>query len=107
MMSPGAGWGSVAVQDFGAVGVPGGGGAVGIQYQRPAPPVNHDLVVVRAQQHAISEAGGATVSFVLDMVYLTGGGWLVAAAQTVATTNPDRAWWLTIRVGGHEAFRLR
>jgi hypothetical protein len=39
--------GSVAVQDLRLVLVPGGGGAVGVQDQGPAPPVDDDLVVVR------------------------------------------------------------
>ena len=43
---PGAGGGSVAVQHLGPVGVPGGGGPVFVQHQRPAPPVDHDLVMV-------------------------------------------------------------
>ena len=37
--------GSVAVQDLGLVLVPRGGGAVGVQDQGPAPPVDRDLVV--------------------------------------------------------------
>src|SRR3984957_1471063 len=77
---PGAGWGAVAVQDFGAVGVPGGGGAVGIQDQGPAPPVDHDLVVVAAEQDAVLEAGVAAVGFVRDVVHLARGSGLVAAA---------------------------
>jgi hypothetical protein len=46
--------GAVAVQDLGAVRVPGGGGAVRVEDQRPAPAVNHDLVVEEAQQHAVA-----------------------------------------------------
>ncbi len=46
---PGAGGWAVAVQHFGLVRVPGGGGAVGVQDQGPAPPVDTDLVVERAQ----------------------------------------------------------
>ena len=42
------GW-AVAVEDLRLVGVPGGGGAVGVQDQGPAPPVDHDLVVEPAE----------------------------------------------------------
>jgi hypothetical protein len=41
---PGAGGGSVAVQDLRLVLVPRGGGAVGVDDQGPAPAVNGDLV---------------------------------------------------------------
>jgi hypothetical protein len=50
---PGAGRGSVAVQDFGLVLVPRGGGPVGVDDEGPAPPVDHDLVVERAEQDAV------------------------------------------------------
>jgi putative hydrolase of the HAD superfamily len=42
---PGEGGRTVAVQDLGLAGVPHGGGPVGVQDQRPAPFVDHDLVV--------------------------------------------------------------
>jgi len=42
---PGAGGWAVAVQDLGLVLVPGGGGAVGVQDQGPAPAVDDDQVV--------------------------------------------------------------
>src|SRR5208283_5566448 len=60
---PRAGRGPVAVQDLGLVRVPGGGGAVGVQDQRPAPPVDHDLVVEEAKQHAVLDAGVAAVGW--------------------------------------------
>jgi Molybdopterin-binding domain of aldehyde dehydrogenase len=41
----GPGRGAVAAQDLGPVLVPGGGGAVGMQQDGPAPPVDHDLMV--------------------------------------------------------------
>src|SRR5579859_2017574 len=72
------------MQDFGAVGVPGGGGAVGVQDQGPAPAVDHDLVVIAAEQDAVFEAGVAAVGFVLDVVDLARGGGLVAAARPAA-----------------------
>ena len=51
----------MAVQDFGLVFVPGGGGAVGVDDQGPAALVDHDLVVIEAQEHAAGEAGGAAI----------------------------------------------
>ena len=74
----------MTMQDLGPVGVPGGGGAVFVQDQRPTPPVDHDLVMVRTQQDARGEAGGAAVRFVLDVVDLAGLGGLVAAARQLA-----------------------
>ena len=38
------------MQDLRFVRVPGGGGAVGVQDERPAPPVDHDLVVEETEQ---------------------------------------------------------
>jgi len=49
---PGAGGGSVAVEHFGLVLVPRGGGAVGVDDQGPAPPVDDDLVVERARERS-------------------------------------------------------
>jgi len=45
---PGPGGWSVAVEDFGFVLVPGGGGAVGVDDKGPAPAVDGDLVMERA-----------------------------------------------------------
>ena len=50
------GW-SVAVQDLGPVLVPGRGGPVRIQHERPAPLVDDNLVVEPAQQHAVLDRG--------------------------------------------------
>src|SRR5579871_972732 len=77
---PGAGGWSVAVQGFGAVGVPGGGGPIGIEDQGPAPAVNHDLMVEPAQQNAVFGTGGAAVRLVPDVVDFAGLGGLVAAS---------------------------
>src|SRR6516225_2364226 len=54
---PRPGWGSVAVQHLGLVLVPGGGGAVRVQYQGPAPPVDRHLVMERAQQDTVRDRG--------------------------------------------------
>ena len=86
------------MEDLGTVGVPGGGGAVGVQDQGPAAPVDHDLMAERAQQDTADQAGGAAVGFVLDVMHLAGCGGLVAAARALAATNPERAWSLTVRV---------
>ena len=77
---PGADGGAVAVQDFRFVGVPRGGGAVGVQDQGPAPPVDDDLMVEETQQDAVFGAGLAAVGLVPDVVDLACGGGLVAAA---------------------------
>src|SRR6185312_469425 len=50
---PGAGRGAVAVQDFGLVLVPRARRPVRVDDQGPAPPVNHDLMVERAQQDTV------------------------------------------------------
>jgi hypothetical protein len=81
---PGPGGGSVAVQDLGAAGVPGGGGAVRIQDQGPSHPVDHDLVVIEAEQNTGSNAGLAAVGLVPDMMHLAGRGGLVASAGPLA-----------------------
>ena len=46
---PGAGRGAVAVEHLGLVGIPRGGGPVGVQDQGPAPPVDDHLMVEPAQ----------------------------------------------------------
>src|SRR6266576_1438504 len=69
-ISPRADRRAVAVQDLGLVLVPGGGGPVGVQHQGPALPVDRDLVVVGAQQHAVLGAGRAAVGLVPGVVHL-------------------------------------
>jgi DeoC/LacD family aldolase len=69
---PGPGGWSVAVQHLGLVLVPGGGGPVGVQHQGPALPVDRDLVMEGAQQHAVFGAGLAAVGFVPGVVHLAG-----------------------------------
>jgi hypothetical protein len=45
--SPGAGRGAMAVEDFGAVGAAGGGGAVGVQGDGPSLLVDGHVVVIK------------------------------------------------------------
>src|SRR5262249_12901080 len=72
------GWWAVAVE--GAAVVAGhGGGAVGVERDGPAPPVDHDQVVERAHQQAVGEAGGAALAAGDDVVHVAGGRGLVAA----------------------------
>src|ERR1700691_1902402 len=68
---PGAGGWAVAVDDLGLVPVPCGGGAVGVQDEGPAHPVDHDLVVVAAEQDAVFEAGFPAAGLVGQVVDLT------------------------------------
>jgi len=77
---PGSGGRAVAVQDLGAAGVPRGGGAVRVQHEGPAPPVDDDLMVEETEQDAVLDAGRAAVGLVLDVVDLAGGGGLGAPA---------------------------
>ncbi len=51
--SPGSGGWAVAGEDLGSVLVPGGGGAVGVEDDGPAPAVDDDLVVEGAEQYAV------------------------------------------------------
>ena len=81
---PGPGGRAVAVQHLGFAGVPGGGGAVGVQDQRPAPSVDDDLMMKPAQQHAVLDAGGAAVFLVPDVVDFAGAGGLVAFSGPLA-----------------------
>src|SRR5581483_3664559 len=81
---PGAGGWSVAVQDPGLVLVPGDSGAVGIYHEGPAEPVDHDLVMVIAEQHAVAETGLAAAGPGLRMVHVAGPGGLVASAGPLA-----------------------
>src|SRR5215831_7997774 len=54
---PRAGWRAVASDDFGLVGAPGFGGAVGVDHDGPAHPVDYHVVVVKAVQLAVGDAG--------------------------------------------------
>jgi hypothetical protein len=73
----------VAAQDLALVPVPGGGGAVGVADQGPAHPVDHDVMVIPAQQDAVLQAGLTAAALVPQVVDLAGRGGLVAAAQLV------------------------
>jgi CubicO group peptidase (beta-lactamase class C family) len=77
---PGPGWRAVASEHLGLVRVPRGGGAVGVQDQGPAPPVNNDLVVEETEQYTVLGAGLAAVLLVPDVVDLARRGGLVATA---------------------------
>jgi hypothetical protein len=79
----------VAVQDFGAVGAAGGGGAIGVQGDGPAPLVNGNMMVKEAVQGAAVDAGLAAVGQVGHVVHLAGGGGLVAAAGPAAMLVPQ------------------
>src|SRR6185312_15963498 len=85
---PGAGGWAVAVEHLGLVLVPRGGGPVRVDDQGPAPPVNHDLVVERAQQHAVLDRGRPAVGLVRGVVDLAGAAGLVAAAGPLAVPVP-------------------
>jgi hypothetical protein len=74
-------------------------GAVGVGGEGPAEFVQDDVVVPPAVVLEVDQAGAAAVLAVGDVVGFAAAGGLVAAAQTVAATNPDRPRWLTIRVG--------
>src|SRR5690348_6300639 len=89
---PGPGGRSVAVQDLGFVLVPGSGGAIGIYHEGPAALVDHDLVVVPAQEDAAFDAGLAAVGFVAGVVDLARSRGLPAAAGpfAVLTAEADR-----------------
>src|SRR6266550_8348351 len=61
---PGPGWGSVAVQDLGLVLVPGGGGAVRVDDQGPAPAVDDHLVVERqSRTQSLTDVVAVSTSF--------------------------------------------
>ena len=79
------------MEDLGFVGVPRGGGPVGVQDERPAPPVDDNLVVEPAKLNTISSAGLAAVGLVLDVVDLACRAGLDAAASppTVAVAQGD------------------
>ena len=79
----------MAVELLGFVFVPGGGGAVGVQDQGPAPAVDHDLVVEPAQKHAVLDAGRAAVGLVPGVVDLARLGGLVAPPGPLAVLVPQ------------------
>ena len=58
---PGAGRGAVTVQHLGFAGIPGAGGAVGVQHDGPAHLVVHHLVMEGAEENAVLDAGLAAV----------------------------------------------
>ena len=69
------------MQDLGLVlSAPRGGGAVGVQHDGPAPLVDDDLVVEKAEQPAIGDAGLAAVGLMCQAVHFAACCGLVAAA---------------------------
>src|SRR5580693_9982576 len=90
---PGTGGRAVAVEDFGAVGAAGGGGAVGIEGDGPAPLMDRYMMVEETVQGAAVDAGLPAVGQVGHMVHFTGCGGLVAAAGPAAmlVAQDDRA----------------
>src|SRR5579859_7420927 len=86
---PGSGGWAVAMEDLGAVGVPGGGRAVRVQDELPAPAVDDHLMMVETEQDAVFDAGGAAVGLVPDVVDLAAGGGLGAPAGPPAVLVPQ------------------
>ena len=80
---PGLSWRAVAMQDLRLVRVPGGG-AVGVEHDGPAHSVDHDLMVVPAEQNAVFHAGLAAVGLVRDMMHLGRRRGLVATPSPPA-----------------------
>src|SRR5580698_3717563 len=58
-----------------------GRGAVGVEGNGPAPPVNRDQMVKPAQQQQIPQAGRTAVLSVLDVVNVARRGWLLTAGE--------------------------
>src|SRR6266567_6692330 len=87
---PGAGGWPVAVEHFGLVVVPRAGGPVGVDDQGPAPAVNHDLVMERAEQDTVLHGRLAAAGLVPGMVHLARPGGLVAAAGPLAVPVPQQ-----------------
>src|SRR5256885_13690660 len=73
----------------GLVLVPRRGGAVGVQDQCPAPPVNHHLMVEPAEKHTFLDAGRAAVGLVLGVVHLAGTSGVVAPPGPLAVLIPQ------------------
>ena len=69
------------MQGFAVVAVPGGGGAVGVDHQGPAVPVDDDLVVEVAQQDAVLQARLPPVGLMCRVMHLARPGGLGAAAR--------------------------
>jgi hypothetical protein len=60
------------VEDFGAVGAAGGGGAVRVEGDGPAPLVDSHVVVEETVKCAAVDAGGAAIGQVGDVVRFAG-----------------------------------
>src|ERR1700691_1740163 len=85
---PGARGRAVAAQDLRPVPVPRGSGPVGVADQRPALPVNHDLMMKEADQDTIIETSFATVALVLEVMHLASRRGLITAAGPLAPAIP-------------------
>ena len=69
------------MEGFGAVGADGGGCAVGVQGDVPAPAVDRDKVVEPAEQREVGEGVPAAVFPVHEVVDVAAGGGGVAAGE--------------------------
>ena len=87
---PGPGRWAVAVEHFGLVLVPRARHPVRVHDQRPAPPVNHDLMVERAKEHAVLYRGLPAVGLVFRVVDLAGPGGLGTPAGPLAVPVPQQ-----------------
>ena len=67
----------------------GGGGAVGVQDESPAPAVDAYVVVELAQQHAVGGAGLAAVFLVPQVVHVAPGGGPPAARPGAAAVAEE------------------
>ena len=65
--------------------------------QGPAHPVDHDVMVVPAQQDAVLQAGLTSAALVPQVVDLTRRGGLVAAARMLplSALETEQASWMT------------
>ena len=93
---------AVAVQGA-ALGAGDGGAAVGIQYQPPAPAVDHDQMMEPAQQDQIGQGGWSSAGSGNDVVHLAHAHWLVAPGKGA---GPDGGW-SPRGAGGREWSRWR
>ncbi len=85
------GW-CVAVQDVASVGAVCFGGAVGVQDDLPAPPVDADVVVELAHENTIADTGVAAVFLMVDVVDVApGGGPPAAGPGAPLVAQQDRA----------------
>src|SRR5690349_11046850 len=82
----------MAVQDLGLVLVPGGGGAVGVQDQGPAPAMDDHLMMEPAQQHAVLGAGRAAVGLVLGVARSSTRRHRACSSAVIAVASAAARW---------------